>query len=56
MTTGYYIFKPVVVEGRVKRLQEQGVDVGAVGRELKREEEIAAANARERLTGTPKEA
>jgi len=45
---GIYIFRPVVMEARIKRLQEQGADVGAVGNEAKMAQEIKEYNEKEK--------
>ena len=47
-TAGIYIFRPLVMEARIKRLQEQGADVGAVGNEAKMAQEIKEHNEKER--------
>ncbi|KAI5786869.1 hypothetical protein FPQ18DRAFT_393374 [Pyronema domesticum] len=44
VVNGIYIFKPLVIEARLKRLQEEGANVGLVGYENKAEEEISLYN------------
>jgi hypothetical protein len=49
LNAGIYIFRPLVMEARIKRLQEQGADVGAVGNEAKMAQEIKEYNEKERV-------
>ncbi|KAF8533757.1 hypothetical protein BDD12DRAFT_897990 [Trichophaea hybrida] len=46
IVNGIYIFKPMIIEARLKRLQEAGEDVNAVGNENRREEEVRLFNAK----------
>ncbi|KAI5818253.1 hypothetical protein BZA77DRAFT_307772 [Pyronema omphalodes] len=58
VVNGIYIFKPLIIEERLKRLQQEGANVGQVGYENKAEEEIALHNelAKMKFAGGNKEA
>lgn len=45
---GLYLFKPVLVEDRMRRLKEEGADVDAIGSESSQEAEIQVWNAKQR--------
>ncbi|KAI5856052.1 hypothetical protein BZA05DRAFT_442717 [Tricharina praecox] len=46
---GVYIFKPMLIEARLARLQEAGEDVNAIGTEKRKEEEVKLHNAKARI-------
>lgn len=45
---GIFIFKPMIIEYRIKQLQSQGLDVGKLGEEKKWEEQVLEATKAER--------